>query len=35
MTSTKKQRNNDEIDKLNKEKEKLQNQLKEVVSTQL
>ncbi|XP_033745225.1 ERC protein 2-like [Pecten maximus] len=35
MTSTKKQRNNEEIDKLNKEKEKLQNQLKEVTQNRM
>lgn len=32
MTSTKQRRNTEEIDKLNREKEKLQQQLKEVVS---
>lgn len=31
MTSTKQRRNTEEIDKLNREKEKLQQQLKEVV----
>ena len=31
MTSTKKQRNVEEIDKLNKEKEKLNQQMKELV----